>query len=83
MAPTAASGWSNSMLCPLSSANSCWLLDDNPWATSALRELSFADNAGLVSNVVKLGAPLPGRALPAMDRVLIFDGGTVVRGLAG
>jgi diguanylate cyclase (GGDEF)-like protein len=47
----------------------------------ALRELSFADNAGLVSNVVKLGAPLPGRPLAAMDRVQIFDGGTVVRGL--
>ena len=44
---------------------------------SALRELSFADNAGLVSNVVKLGAPLPGRPLAAMDRVQIFDGGTV------
>src|SRR5438876_3098967 len=29
MAPTAASGWSNSMLCPLLSANNCWLLDDN------------------------------------------------------
>jgi two-component system cell cycle response regulator len=50
-------------------------------AASALRELSFADNAGLVSNVVKLGAPLPGRPLAAMDRVQIFDGGTVVRGL--
>jgi len=48
---------------------------------SALRELSFADNAGLVSNVVKLGAPLPGRPLAAMERVQIFDGGTVVRGL--
>jgi len=48
---------------------------------STLRELSFADNAGLVSNVVKLGAPLPGRPLAAMDRVQIFDGGTVVRGL--
>jgi two-component system cell cycle response regulator len=50
-------------------------------AGSALRDLSFADNAGLVSNVVKLGAPLPGRPLGAMDRVVIFDGGTVVRGL--
>ncbi len=48
---------------------------------AALRELAFADNAGLVSNVVKLGAPLPGRALGAMDRVVIFDNGTVVRGL--
>src|SRR5467141_1877086 len=51
-------------------------------STSALRELSFSENAGLVSNVVKLGAPLPGRPLAAMDRVQIFDGGTVVRGLA-
>jgi diguanylate cyclase (GGDEF)-like protein len=50
-------------------------------ASGALRELAFADNAGLVSNVVKLGAPLPGRALGAMDRVVIFDNGTVVRGL--
>jgi diguanylate cyclase (GGDEF)-like protein len=50
-------------------------------SASVLRELSFADNAGLVSNVVKLGAPLPGRPLAAMDRVQIFDGGTVVRGL--
>jgi diguanylate cyclase (GGDEF)-like protein len=50
-------------------------------AAHALRDLSFADNAGLVSNVVKLGAPLPGRALGAMDRVVIFDNGTVVRGL--
>jgi len=50
--------------------------------SSALRDLSFADNAGLVSNVVKLGAPLPGRPLSAMDRVQIFDGGTVIRGLS-
>jgi diguanylate cyclase (GGDEF)-like protein len=50
-------------------------------ASGALRDLTFADNAGLVSNVVKLGAPLPGRALGAMDRVVIFDNGTVVRGL--
>src|SRR5207237_8526449 len=49
--------------------------------SGALRELSFTDNAGLVSNVVKLGAPLPGRPLGAMDRVVIFDNGTVVRGL--
>jgi two-component system cell cycle response regulator len=50
--------------------------------TSALRDLSFVENAGLVCNVVKLGAPLPGRPLAAMERVMIFDGGTVVRGLA-
>jgi diguanylate cyclase (GGDEF)-like protein len=50
-------------------------------AAQALRDLSFADNAGLVSNVVKLGAALPGRPLGAMERVQIFDSGTVVRGL--
>src|SRR5438874_2098896 len=49
---------------------------------SPLRDLSFGENAGLVCNVVKLGAPSLGRALGAMDRVLIFDAGTVVRGLA-
>jgi diguanylate cyclase (GGDEF)-like protein len=47
-----------------------------------LRDLSFADDAGLVSNVVKLGAALPGRPLAAMDRLQIFDPGTVVRGLS-
>jgi len=51
-------------------------------AGAALRDLSFADNAGLVSNVVKLGACLPGRPLGAMERVQIFDSGTVVRGLS-
>ena len=50
--------------------------------SSALEGLSFADNAGLVSNVVRLGAPLPGRELGAMDRVVIFDGKTSVRGLS-
>jgi len=50
-------------------------------AASPLRELSFSDDAGLVSNVVKLGAPLPGRPLAAMERVQIFDPATTVRGL--
>ena len=49
---------------------------------SGLAGVTFADNAGLVCNVVRLGAPLPGRELGAMDRVVIFDNGTVVRGLA-
>ena len=48
---------------------------------SGLAGLTFADNAGLVCNVVRLGAPLPGRDLGAMDKVVIFDNGTVVRGL--
>ena len=30
IAPTAASGWSNSTLWPLLLANKCWLLDDSP-----------------------------------------------------
>jgi diguanylate cyclase (GGDEF)-like protein len=47
----------------------------------ALADLSFADNAGLVSNVVKLGAPLPARAATSMERVVIFDSATVVRGV--
>ena len=49
--------------------------------TKALRDLTFAENAGLVSSVVKLGSPLPGRDLGGMDRVVIFDNGTAVRGL--
>jgi two-component system, cell cycle response regulator len=43
--------------------------------------LNFADNPGLVANVVRLGAPLPGRELQAMERVVIFDSATAVRGL--
>ena len=46
-----------------------------------LAGLSFADNPGLVANVVRLGAPLPGRELQAMERVVIFDSATAVRGL--
>ena len=49
--------------------------------TGALADLSFADNAGLVANVVRLGAPLPGRELSAMDRTIVFDPATAVRGL--
>jgi len=47
-----------------------------------LRGLGFADNAGLVANVVRLGSPLPARPPGAMERLLIFDGGTVLRGIA-
>ena len=46
-----------------------------------LAGLSFADNPGLVANVVRLGAPLPGRELQAMERLVIFDSATAVRGL--
>jgi len=48
---------------------------------ATLGGLEFADNAGLVANVVRLGAPLPGRDLQAMERVVIFDSATAVRGL--
>ncbi len=47
----------------------------------ALEGRSFADNNGLVANVVRYGAPLPGREVVAMDRQVIFDGDTQVRGL--
>jgi two-component system, cell cycle response regulator len=43
---------------------------------------SFADNNGLVANVVRYGAPLPGREFRSMDRQVIFDSEIQVRGLA-
>jgi diguanylate cyclase (GGDEF)-like protein len=49
--------------------------------TEPLKDLSFADNPGLVSNVVKLKAVLPGRELSAMNRAVVFDNNTVVKGL--
>jgi two-component system, cell cycle response regulator len=51
-------------------------------AGKALEGRVFPDNQGLVANVVRYGAPLPGRDLKAMDRPVIFDDDTVVRGLA-
>jgi diguanylate cyclase (GGDEF)-like protein len=48
----------------------------------ALEGRVFADNNGLVANVVRYGAPLPGREVSAMDRQVIFDADTQVRGLA-
>src|SRR5919197_3229808 len=53
--------------------------------TSAGRSLEghlFADNNGLVANVVRYGAPLPGRDVRAMDKQIIFDEGIQVRGLS-
>jgi diguanylate cyclase (GGDEF)-like protein len=41
----------------------------------------FADNNGLVANVVRYGTPLPGRDLRSMDRQVVFDDDTRVRGL--
>ncbi|MBF5040822.1 diguanylate cyclase [Aggregicoccus sp. 17bor-14] len=48
----------------------------------ALEGKTFADNAGLVSNVVRYAAPLPGRDLKSMGTPVIFDEDTQVRGLA-
>ncbi len=48
----------------------------------ALEGRAFEDNNGLVANVVRYGAPLPGREIGAMDEQVIFDGDTQVRGLA-
>ena len=48
----------------------------------ALEGRTFADNNGLVANVIRYGAPLPGRDLQAMDQKVIFDEQIQVRGLA-
>jgi diguanylate cyclase (GGDEF)-like protein len=50
-------------------------------AGRALEGASFPDNNGLVANVVRYGAPLPGRDAGAMDRQIIFDDDTQIRGL--
>ncbi len=50
-------------------------------AARALEGRCFPDNNGLVANVVRYGAPLPGRALPHMEQKVVFDDGTEVRGL--
>ncbi len=41
----------------------------------------FDDNNGLVANVVRYGAPLPGRDVRQMDKQQIFDADVQVRGL--
>jgi diguanylate cyclase (GGDEF)-like protein len=48
----------------------------------ALEGQTFPDNNGLVANVVRYGAPLPGRDIKSMDRQIIFDDETEIRGLA-
>lgn len=50
-------------------------------AGRALEGKAFPDNNGLVANVVRYGAPLPGRDVGAMDRQIIFDDDTQIRGL--
>ncbi|MBX5482054.1 MAG: diguanylate cyclase [Myxococcaceae bacterium] len=51
-------------------------------AGRAMEGLEFPDNNGLVANVVRYGAPLPGRDVRAMDKQIIFDNDVLVRGLA-
>jgi GAF domain-containing protein len=41
----------------------------------------FVDNNGLVANGVRYGTPLPGRELRAMDRQVVFDDHTRLRGV--
>ncbi len=47
-----------------------------------LRGEAFEDNAGLVSNVVRLGSTLPGRDYCEMERKVIFSDSLKVRGLS-
>jgi two-component system cell cycle response regulator len=48
----------------------------------ALEGTEFADNTGLVANVVRYGAPLPGRDVRQMDRPVVFDESSQLKGLA-
>ncbi len=48
----------------------------------ALEGVEFPDNTGLVANVVRYGAPLPGRDVRQMDRPVVFDEETQLKGLA-
>ena len=48
----------------------------------ALEGVEFPDNTGLVANVVRYGAPLPGRDVRQMDRPVIFDDETQLKGLS-
>ncbi|SES90240.1 sensor domain-containing diguanylate cyclase [Stigmatella erecta] len=47
----------------------------------ALEGQYFPDNNGLVANVVRYGAPLPGRDIKAMERQIVFDEETQIKGL--
>ena len=47
----------------------------------ALENRTFADNAGLVANVVRYGAALPERELSQMERPIVFDEETPIKGL--
>lgn len=47
----------------------------------ALEGEEFSDNTGLVANVVRYGAPLPGRDVQRMEREVVFDESTQLKGL--
>ncbi len=48
----------------------------------ALEGTEFVDNTGLVANVVRYGAPLPGRDVRQMDRPVVFDESSQLKGLS-
>jgi len=47
----------------------------------ALEGKCYPDNNGLVATAVRYGAPLPGREIGSLDRQLVFDADTRLRGL--
>jgi len=47
----------------------------------ALADRVFADNNGLCANVVRYGTPLPGRGVKLVDRPVVFDDGSELRGI--
>ena len=47
----------------------------------ALEGEEFHDNTGLVANVVRYGAPLPGRDVKQVEREVVFDEHTQLKGL--
>jgi diguanylate cyclase (GGDEF)-like protein len=48
----------------------------------ALEGMDFPDNTGLVANVVRYGAPLPGREVRQMEKQVVFDESTLLKGLS-
>ncbi len=50
--------------------------------SEALKLEAFEDNSGIVSNVVRLGSPLPGRDFHEMQRKVVFSEDLPVNGLS-
>ncbi|MDF1565031.1 MAG: diguanylate cyclase [Deltaproteobacteria bacterium] len=50
--------------------------------SASLRAEVFADNAGLVANVVRLGSTLPGRDYHVMSKTVVFDEKLPLEGLS-